>query len=356
VPLVTRPVAVDERILARYALAEMPMNQQIPPHDPPSVGNVEIVAFPNVQLLDVTGPLQVFESANALARMAGKPVPYTTRLVSRSSPVQSWAGLGLVSHSLSGVEEPVDTLIVAGGFGVHGAAQDSRLVDWLTARAAQARRIVSICSGAFLLAACGLLAGRRVVTHWEVCRRLADQFPDLHVETDPIYIEDGPVWTSAGVTAGIDLSLALVERDLGHSVAMGIARYLVVFLKRPGGQAQFSAMLELQTGDERFDRLHGWIAGHLDRDLSVSALAKRAGMSERSFVRHYGKRIGMTPARAVEKMRVEAARELLSTTRIPVKRVAQRCGFGSEETMRRSFLRQIAVTPQDYRHRFRRLA
>jgi transcriptional regulator GlxA family with amidase domain len=189
-----------------------------------------------------------------------------------------------------------------------------------------------------------------------MCAQLAGRFPKTRVESDPIFIEDGPVWTSAGGTAGIDLSLALVERDLGHAAAMAIARDLVVFLKRPGGQAQFSAFLQMQSGDARFDRLHGWIAGHLDADLSVPALADRLGMSERSFVRHYGRLLGTTPARTIERIRVEAARGLLSTTRLPIKRVAQRCGFGGEETMRRSFLRQIAVTPQSYRERFRRAA
>ena len=323
------------------------------PRIPPTRGHVEIVAFPDVQLLDVTGPLQVFESANECAAAAGLPPPYGTRIMSPSSPVRSSAGLSLDCAGLSRADRPVDTLIVAGGRGVHRATEDARLVRWLAARARDARRIVSICTGAFLLGAASLLDGRRAVTHWMFCDALAERFPAARVETDPIFIEDDRLWTSAGVTAGIDLSLALVERDLGHAAAMAVARDLVVFLKRPGGQAQFSAVLQLQTGDARFDRLHGWIAGHLDRDLSVGALADRAGMSERSFVRHYRKLIGQTPARAVERMRVEAARELLSTTRLPVKRVAQRCGFGSGETMRRSFLRQIAVSPQDYRDRFR---
>jgi transcriptional regulator GlxA family with amidase domain len=324
------------------------------PQNLPTVGNIEIVAFPDVQLLDVTGPLQVFESANAWAHRFDKPRPYTTRVVSRASPVRSWAGLSLVSHALSRSDRPVDTLIVAGGRGVRGAIADAHLARWIAARARQARRVASVCSGALLLAACGLLAGRRAATHWAACAILAERHPDVHVESDPIYVEDGPLWTSAGVTAGIDMSLALVERDLGHAAAIAVARDLVVFLKRPGGQAQFSTILQLQTGDGRFDRLHGWLANNLDKPLSVGALAEKAGMSERSFVRHYGKLTGMTPARAIEKMRVEAARQLLSTTPLPVKRVSQRCGFGSEETMRRCFLRQISVTPQDYRRRFRK--
>ncbi|MCW5748226.1 MAG: GlxA family transcriptional regulator [Alphaproteobacteria bacterium] len=319
---------------------------------PPTTANVEIVAFPDVQLLDVAGPLQVFESANLAATASGRPPPYRTRVVARETPVRSSAGVSLLCAGLPSAATPVDTLVVAGGRGVHRAAADGHLVRWLTARSRRARRTVSICSGAFLLGACGLLDGRRVVTHWIDCAALAEEFPAARVETDPIFVEDGALWTSAGVTAGIDLALALVERDLGHATAMTIARDLVVFLKRPGGQDQFSAFLRLQTGDERFDRLHGWIAGHLDDDLSVAALARRVGMSERSFVRHYGKTNGVSPARAIERIRIEAAGDLLRTTRLPIKRVAQRCGFGSEETMRRSFLRQVAVTPQHYRERF----
>jgi transcriptional regulator GlxA family with amidase domain len=174
----------------------------------------------------------------------------------------------------------------------------------------------------------------------------------VRVERDPIFVRDGRIWTSAGVTAGIDLALALVEEDLGRSIALAVARFMVVFLKRPGGQAQFSAALALQAADDRFGALHEWINDHLCADLSLSVLAGRAGMSERSFSRHYAAATGQTPARAVERLRVEAARRFLSESRTPVKRIAQRCGFGSEETMRRGFLRLLAVTPQDYRSRF----
>jgi transcriptional regulator GlxA family with amidase domain len=184
------------------------------------------------------------------------------------------------------------------------------------------------------------------------CARLADRFPTVRVESDPIFVRDGPVWTSAGVTAGIDLALALVEEDLGRSVALAVARYLVVFLKRPGGQAQFSAALSLQTAEDKFGALHDWINGRLAEDLSLSVLADRAGMSERSFSRRYVEATGLTPGRAVERLRAEAARRMLSETRLPIKRISQRCGFGSEETMRRTFLRLLSATPQDYRARF----
>jgi len=218
--------------------------------------------------------------------------------------------------------------------------------------AAQCRRVASVCTGAFLLAASGWLDGRRVVTHWTRCEQLAQQHPRLQVEPNPIFINDGPVWTSAGVTAGIDLALAMVEADLGRAMALDVARQLVVFLKRPGGQSQFSVTLSLQHEGGRFDELHAWISENLTKDLGVPTLAEQAGMSERSFIRHYRADTGQTPARAIELIRVETARRLLSDTGVPIKRVATQCGFGSEETLRRSFLRAMGVTPQAYRERF----
>jgi transcriptional regulator GlxA family with amidase domain len=241
---------------------------------------------------------------------------------------------------------------VAGGRGVMEAAEDASLIEWLKVRAGAARRTASVCTGAFLLAAAGLLDHRRAVTHWEYCDELSWRHPAVTVEPDPIFIHDGPVWTSAGVTSGIDLSLALVEEDLGRALALDVARQLVVFLKRPGGQAQFSAALSLQSADERFADLHVWLAEHLAEDLPLSRLAAQAGMSERTFLRRYRETTGLTPARAIERLRVEAARQLLADTRLPAKRIATRCGFGSEETMRRNFARLQGVSPQDYRQRF----
>jgi transcriptional regulator GlxA family with amidase domain len=312
-----------------------------------------VLAFPSVQLLDVTGPLQAFATANdQIAEARGIP-PYAPRIVARGGVgVTASAGLGLVANPLPPVEAPVDTLIVAGGPGVGAAAADLVLVDWLRERARRARRVASVCTGAFLLAASGILDGRRAATHWSCCGELARRFPAVRVEPDPIFVQDGSVWTSAGVTAGIDLALALVEQDLGRTVALAVARYLVVFLKRPGGQAQFSTALSLQAAEDKFGALHDWVNEHLADDISLPALARRAGMSERSFSRHYAEATGLTPGRAVERLRVEAARRLLSESRLPVKRISQRCGFGSEETMRRSFLRVLATTPQDYRARF----
>jgi transcriptional regulator GlxA family with amidase domain len=322
-----------------------------PNRSPARCRRIEILAFQDVQLLDVAGPLQVFASANDLARAAGRPSPYEIAVVAEQPLVTASAGLGLAAQSLSRPGAPLDTLIVAGGFGVHPACQNATLIRWITTRAAAARRVASVCSGAFLLATAGLLDGRRAVTHWQRCGEFARRFPAVRLEPDPIFVRDGKFWTSAGITAGIDLALALVEGDLGQPVALAVARQLVVFLKRPGGQAQFSATLALQHGDARFERLHAWIVENLGRDLSVAALADAASMSERSFVRHYREATGMTPARALERIRVEAARQALEQG-LSVKRVAPRCGFGSEETMRRSFLRLIGATPQAYRERF----
>jgi transcriptional regulator GlxA family with amidase domain len=318
---------------------------------------IHVLAFPNVQVLDVTGPLQVFASANDLARQQGLPLPYAINVIApQTEPVMTSAGLALVAEPLPAADAPCDTLVIAGGWGVYGAAEDPVLVDWVRQKAAQARRMTSVCTGAFLLAASGLLDGCRVATHWTRCEELALKYPQLQVEANPIFIQQGAVWTSAGVTAGIDLCLALVEQDLGRAVALEVARHLVVFLKRPGGQSQFSVTLSLQKGGSRFSELHAWIAEHLALDLSIATLAAQAGMSERSFVRHYRAETGQTPARAVELIRVETARRQLADSATSIKRIAVQCGFGCEETLRRSFLRALSITPQAYRERFCALA
>jgi transcriptional regulator GlxA family with amidase domain len=319
-----------------------------------SVRSILVLAFPGAQLLDVSGPLQVFASANELAEERGQAKPYAPRVVAADAgPLVTSSGVALMADSLrSAATKSADTLIVAGGKGVHAAAREPRLVRWVRQQAAKSRRVASVCTGAFLLAEAGLLDGRRVVTHWTRCQELAARYPNLRVDADPIFIREGAVWTSAGVTAGIDLALALVEEDLGRTAALDVARELVVFLKRPGGQAQFSSMLSMQKASDRFGELHAWIAEHLRADLSVPALAERVRMSERSFMRHYRAEVGRTPARTVEQFRLEAAQRLLSETSWPVKRIAARCGFGAEETMRRSFIRVLGVTPQAYRERF----
>jgi transcriptional regulator GlxA family with amidase domain len=347
-------LVVDRQVLAWQALAEMPICPQITPNPSrPNPRRVELLAFPDVQLLDVTGPFQVFASANALMAETGQPPPYALTVVSAfAGPIVSSGGLALLSEPLPPVDLVLDTLIVAGGSGVYVAYRDGSLVDWVKHRADACRRVASVCSGAFLLAATGLLDGRRATTHWSRCASLAAEFPAVRVEQDPIYVNDGAIWTSAGVTAGIDMALALVEADLGRTIATTVARHLVVFAKRPGGQSQFSAELALAGSDARFDGLHDWMKRNLRGDLAVPALAEQAGMSERSFLRHYRQVTGTTPARAVERVRVEAARQTLGGTDLPLKRVARDCGFGSEESMRRSFLRILAVPPQAYRQRF----
>lgn len=314
---------------------------------------MEFVAFPGVQMLDLSGPMQVFVKANEILAAAGHAEPYAVQVLANAGGVvTASSGLGIMAHALSALELPLHTLLVAGGPGVEAAAADAVLVQWLRQRAAVAQRVASVCTGAFLLARAGLLDDRRATTHWFHGAELARRYPLIRVETDPIFVRDGTIWTSAGVTAGIDLALALVEEDCGRAVALSVARHLVVFLKRPGDQAQFSSRLSLQCGEEEFGDLHGWISAHLDRDLGIAQLAEQAAMAPRSFSRRYRIATGTTPASAVEQLRLEEARRLLSQTRQPIKRIAQRCGFGTEETLRRSFRRTLGISPSEYRERF----
>ncbi len=312
---------------------------------------IEILAFPDVQLLDVAGPLQVFASTNDLLVNAGKPAHYQPVAVGAQTPIVTSSALTIGTSALSGASEALDTLIVPGGWGVYRACEDQQLVSWIAQRSKTARRTASVCSGAFLLASTGLLDGRRAVTHWQRCGEFRKHFPKVRLDPDPIFIQDGAIWTSAGVTAGIDLALALVENDLGREVALAVARQLVVFLKRPGGQSQFSAALTLQDESGRFDGLHAWMMENITQDLSVADLADKAGMSLRSFSRHYREQTGVTPSKALEEMRLETARRLLEQAQ-PVSRAARRAGFGSEETLRRLFQRRFGVSPQAYRERF----
>lgn len=313
--------------------------------------SIDILGFERAQLLDITGPFQVFATANEELALLGKPAAYQVRLIAKTGHVVTNSGLPLTGQSLPDAQEPIDTLIISGGRGVNAACEDAALLAWIRIKATQARRICSVCSGAFLLAEAGLLDGRNAVTHWNRCAEFSARFPKVKLNPDPIFLQDGAIWTSAGVTAGIDLALALVEADLGRSLALSVARELVVFLKRPGGQSQFSSILTLQQGDDRFDALHGWILNNLRRDLTVDTLADQVNMSPRSFSRHYLKSTGHTPARAIEKIRVEAARQLLEQG-MSVSQTRQRCGFGADETMRRSFLRLLSIPPQAYRERF----
>jgi transcriptional regulator GlxA family with amidase domain len=330
------------------------------PKSKPAPRLVAVLTFEDVQLLDVAGPVQTFAIASEMAKEAGDSGYRIVVVSRRGGVVTTSSGLPLVTrplgHALRHVR--IDTLIVPGGPGVHRALQDARTVTWVRRQVATARRIASVCTGAFMLAEAGILAGRCATTHWKSCSRLQERYPDIRVQPDPIYVRDDRVWTSAGVTAGIDLSLALVQDDLGRKLAMQVARHLVVFLNRPGGQSQFSAALEAQAAaadgnaPNHFAPLHGWIAEHLTGDLRVERLAAQAGMSPRTFARVYTATMEITPARMVEKIRIEAVRRVLEETDMPIKRVATSCGFGQEERLRRAFARQVGTTPTEYRQRF----
>ncbi|MGH2713489.1 MAG: GlxA family transcriptional regulator [Thermoleophilaceae bacterium] len=315
---------------------------------------VVILAFPGVQTLDVHGPAEVFFTATALARTRG----YAVEVVAgQAGPVPTSSVALHPDRTVEDCRGRIDTLLVAGGRGVSAASADERLVAWLRATALRSRRVASVCTGAFLLAAAGLLDGRRATTHWSACAELARRHPEVRVDPEPIFVRDGDVITSAGVTAGMDLALALVEEDLGREIALEVARWLVLFVKRPGGQAQFSAQLAAQMAErEPLRELQQWIPDNLAADLSVPALAARACMSERNFARAFRRETGMTPAAYVETARVERARIALETSALPVDAVARQSGFGTVETMRRAFNRRLGVSPGSYRERFRSAA
>jgi transcriptional regulator GlxA family with amidase domain len=312
---------------------------------------IVIVCFPGMEILDATGPASVFASATWLARpRAG----FRFELVAaQAGPVACAGGMALhAERALAHVRGAIDTLLCAGGL-EPALRRALPLAPTIARVARRARRVASVCSGAFLLAQAGLLAGRRVATHWAGCAELARRFPDCKVERDPIFVRDGHVWTSAGVTAGIDLALALVEEDLGARLALEVARWGVMYLRRPGGQSQFSAPLAAQVAqDDAIARLCSWMAAHLDADLSIEALARRAGMSVRHLARVFRRETGATPARHVERLRLEAARRALELTRASAKQVAAESGFGTVETMHRAFQRTLATTPLAYRARF----
>jgi transcriptional regulator GlxA family with amidase domain len=315
---------------------------------------VWVLAFPDAQVLDITGPWEVFAIAN---RIGNPRVPrYALSLVAPAAgPFATSGGLSLLAHrSLAEATGPVDTLLVAGGLGTRAQRRDPRLIPWIRRTARRARRVASVCSGAFLLAEAGLLDGRRATTHWGVCDALERRFPAVRVERDPIFVRDGGVITSAGITAGMDLALELVEEDCGRELALTVARLLVMFLRRPGGQSQFSAQLSAQLAErDGLREVQGWIADHPAGDCSVPALARRARMSPRNFARVFRREIGVTPAVYVETQRVEAARRLLESTARSVAEVAAACGFARVETLHRAFRRVLRVAPGQYRHHFR---
>lgn len=324
-----------------------------------STRRIIVGAFPGVQILDVVGPMEVFATASVLLaeRNPDDPAPYTLEISARArGELVSSSGLRLVADAAFGSDEdPIDTLIVAGGVSLPSSEQAKDVAHWLRETAPRARRIVGICTGAFFLAEAGLLDARRATTHWGACRHLGARYPLVHVDPDPIFVKDGNVYTSAGVTAGMDLALALVEEDLGREVALAVARRLVMFLIRPANQAQFSATLAGHASERpRVRELQHWIVDHVAADLSVEALAKRAAMSSRQFTRLFTDEVGMTPARYVERVRVDAARRTLERSAHGLEEIAGRCGFGSADVMRRAFTRLLQVTPAEYQRRVRR--
>jgi transcriptional regulator GlxA family with amidase domain len=305
---------------------------------------VGVLIFPQFQLLDATGPITVFE----VAGRETVPATYRLRLMARvAGQVASSSGAQLIAEPP--VEEPLDTLLVVGGRGTREAYVCPETLAYVRRAAASVRRTASVCSGAFILAAAGLLDGRRATTHWARAADLARLYPQVRVEADHIFVRDGRVWTSAGISAGIDLALALVAEDLGEAVAKRTAQQLVVYHRRPGGQSQFSALLEADRPDSRFSPLLAWARERLNERLPVERLAERAAMSPRHFARAFAADTGMTPAKAVERLRLEAAREAIESGAAPIERVAAHTGFGDPERMRRAFVRAFGQPPQALR-------
>ncbi|GIL41266.1 AraC family transcriptional regulator [Rhodospirillales bacterium TMPK1] len=315
--------------------------------------------FDNALALDVTGPGDAFATANQFATARDRP--YRLVYLSRSGgKIRTAGGLVVQTEPVAAFDlATLDTLIVAGGVAIEQAARDAALLDWIRTASRRARRTCSVCTGAWLLAAAGLLDRKRAATHWSKVDALRAAYPKVRVELDPIYVRDGKIWTSAGVTAGIDLALALIEDDFGAQRSLAVAKELVVFLRRPGGQAQFSNALAAQAQSAaqqehaRLDAVRDWMQDHLARDCSVETLAARAGMAPRSFARHFAARFGTTPAKRVEELRLEAAQRALHDGDAAIKQIAARCGFGDEERMRRAFVRRFGVAPSAYRARFR---
>ena len=302
-----------------------------------------VVIFPDFQVLDATGPVAAFEIAGRLA-----PGAYAIEvLAADGGPVASSSGVRLLAEPLN--EQPYDTLLIAGGNGSRRFDELAPTVDWLRRRARQVRRTASICSGAYLLAEAGLLDGRRATTHWSCSDHFARRYPKVRLEPDRIFVREGEIWTSAGITAGIDLALGLIEDDLGCDIARRTAQQLVVHQRRPGGQSQFSALLEMGGPNGRFADLMDWMRERLAEPLSVERLADRAAMSPRHFARAFSAETGVTPAKAVERLRLEAARVRVEAGHEPIDRVAEAAGFGDPERMRRAFLRAFGQPPQALR-------
>ena len=317
---------------------------------------IGIVAFPDVEVLDITGPFEVFNFANLGLIRQGitEENIYSLKLLAETpGPIATMSGLQIVAENMYGVpNDEFDTLLIPGGC-VEKVLNNEKLITWIKAMSPKVRRLVSVCTGAFLLAEAGLLDGRKATTHWDFCQPLAKNYPGIQVEPDYIFIKDGHIFTSGGITSGIDLALALLEEDWGRDLALYVARYLVVFLKRPGGQSQFSSYLTTEASRRPDLReLQVWIMEHIHQDLNVEALAARMAMSPRNFARLFLTETGMTPAKFVETTRIDRARYLLETDALSVEIIAEKTGFKDSERMRRAFIRQMGVNPQNYRQRF----
>jgi transcriptional regulator GlxA family with amidase domain len=311
-----------------------------------------MLVYPGVMAIDVFGPLEAFAMANNIAQ---RPL-YRLAIAGLSlAPVETSLGIRITpSVAIAGINQRLDTLLVSGGFGQAEASCDDRLIAWLRASTLRARRCGSICTGAFVLAAAGLLDGRRATTHWAMAEELSRRYPQVSVDVDRIFVRDGNVYTSAGVTAGIDLALGMIEEDHGRTLALKVARSLVVYLKRPSGQSQFSNLLLAQFAASPAVRLaQEWALENLAADLTVKTLAAHAGVSERTFRRAFAEETGETPRDFIERIRIDAARGLFEEAQLTVQAVAARCGFATVDNLRRAFIRRFGVTPQQYRQRFR---
>jgi transcriptional regulator GlxA family with amidase domain len=316
---------------------------------------VAMLAYDNAQILDITGPLEVFARTSRWLIDQGvkrEPCYEITLLGERRGLIRTSGGLKLEASRAYADAGRIDTLLIAGGIGCEQAMANKAILEWIRAQSKRVERLGSICTGALILAAAGLLKHRPATTHWAYCDQLGRLAPDTAVNADAIYVKSGRIYTSAGVTAGMDMALAMVEEDHGRAVALAVAQALVMFLKRPGGQSQFSSHLKAQhTRDERLGELELWMLDNLNQPLTVPELAERISMSPRHFARRFVAEVGTTPAEYVTRARVDAARRLLEETRLSLKEVASRCGFSEEQNLRRAFVKRLRVTPTDYRQR-----
>lgn len=315
---------------------------------------VVLLAFDEMNLLDLSGPLQALATANRFVPCDGAPFYENIVASVGGGDVTTSSGLSISTVPLGTLDGlAIDTLIAPGGCKGDEFRSPPELVAWIARTSRKVRRLCAVCTGAFLLADAGQLGGRCAATHWDWAARLKGQHPDINVDADKIFVRDGSVWTSAGVTAGIDLTLALIEEDCGHSVAIETARQLVMFMKRTGGQSQFSVPLAGQSVEgTQFADLHAWVAGNLTSDLSVARLAEQCGMSPRNFARAYATTHSRTPAKMVDAMRLEAACRILEETNLPLKSIAMASGYGDEQKLRRAFERRLGISPAQYRSRF----